>query len=560
MNGYCRNYRNEGGSIVENNPDAYLNIYPVNSESIPMLHFWPNNRFLLISTIGCNFSCTGCISEFQTIRPGTLETVLTRHAPEEVLAIAREGGCRGISFCLNEPAVSYPTFLRVAQAAKNDGFLVGCSSNGYMTARALSALIPYLDYANIGLKGSSDERYRECGAASASPVYRNIRTLYAAGIAVEVSAMYLSGKESEITGAAERVSAISSDIPFQVMRFIATHDMLGDLSPTREQGERMCTTLRQYLRHVYLFNTLATTELDSRCPVCGEGIVHRVFFGPMAARVLSCRPGGVCSCGYRLPFRGEIEPVTEGDLPVLGGYRSIMGVKFIGEIARILGVDDDREIDRISNIVIANGYLGDLDRRTTTIDGYLDTMRYVAALTGREAQGRRVTEYVRSAVAEVRSRAPQDRGRPCVLAVMSHPLLPMYASKFPNLFVELAGGISLNRQAGFTESSDAEYTVEQFNRLDPEVILVGGHSDDPVPAFRKTCSELGITCRALRTGRIYGLNMSCGSGPLQLVLGIMDIANLLFPEVFRYSLENEQARYCRMTEELKRTGYGRCSC
>ena len=95
MTGFCKNYRNDQGTITENYPDSYLNIYPVNSESIPMLHFWPNSTFLLVSTIGCNFTCEGCISEFQTIREGTLETVLTRYTPEEILAIARAGNCRG---------------------------------------------------------------------------------------------------------------------------------------------------------------------------------------------------------------------------------------------------------------------------------------------------------------------------------------------------------------------------------------------------------------------------------------------------------------------------------
>jgi pyruvate-formate lyase-activating enzyme len=553
-------YRNDAGTITENYPDAYLNVYPVTSESIPMLHFSINSTFLLISTIGCNFACEGCISEFQTVRKGTLQEVLTHYAPDEILAIARQGNCRGITFCLNEPAVSLPTFLRVAKAAKAAGLLIGCSSNGYMTEEALSCILSCLDFANIGLKGSTDERYRECGAASAGPVYRNIRALHDAGISVEVSAMYINGREAEIIGAAERIRAISPAIPFQVMRFIATHDALAESSPSREQGERMCATLRQYLDHVYLFNTLATTELDSRCPVCKKTIVHRVFFGPMAARVLSCRPDGVCSCGYRLPHRGHIEPVPEGEIPVLGGYRSIMGVKFIGDIARVLGVDDDREIDRISNIVIANGYLRDLDKRTATFEGYLDMVRYVAVLSGHEAQGRRVAEYVEGAVADVRSRVPPDSGRPRVLAVMSHPLLPMYASKFANLLVELAGGTSLNREAGFSERSDAEYTVEKFNRLNPEVVLVGGHSDDPVPAFKKTCGELGITCRALETGRVHGLNISCGSGPLQLVLGLMDIANILHPEIFQYSLEKEEARYHRMMEDQRMKECRRCSC
>ncbi|MFH0968316.1 MAG: radical SAM protein, partial [Methanobacteriota archaeon] len=299
-NGYCRMYRNEQGTITENYPDAYLNIYPVSSESIPMLHFYPNSVFLLISTIGCNFSCEGCISEFQTTRPGTLQEVLTPHTPDEILSIAQENGCRGITFCLNEPTVSLPSFLRVAEAAHNDGLLVGCSSNGYMTEGTLERLIPYLDFVNIGLKGSTDERYQECGVASGDPVFRNVRILHDAGVFVEVSVMFINGREDEVIGAAIRIRESSPAIPFQVMRFVATHENLTGLEPNQKQGEDICDTLRMILDHVYLFNTPETTQLDSGCPFCGATFVHQVFFGPMAARGLSIQPDRVCKCGY--PF------------------------------------------------------------------------------------------------------------------------------------------------------------------------------------------------------------------------------------------------------------------
>ena len=295
---------------------------------------------------------------------------------------------------------------------------------------------------------------------------------------------------------------------------------------------------------MYLFNTLATKELDSRCPVCGETIIHRVFFGPMAARVLSCRPDGICTCGYRLPCRGDIQPVAGSELPVLGGYRSIMGVKFISGIARILGVDDEESINEISNSVIGSGYLRTLQERTGTIDGYLDMIRYVAQLSGRDEQGRRIADYVNTVVADVRSKAPRGED-PRVLVVVNHPLYPMYASKIPNLLVELAGGRSLNRELDFQESTDAESSVDEFNRINPEVILVAGHSTDPVPEFRRTCKELGISCNALENGRVHGVNAACSAGPLELVTTLMDIANILHPECFQYSLIDEESRYER---------------
>lgn len=542
MNGYCRMYRNEQGTITENHPDAYLNIYPVSSESIPMLHFYPNSVFLLISTIGCNFACEGCISEFQTTRPGTLEKVLTPHSPDKILAIAREGGCRGITFCLNEPAVSLPTFLRVARAAKEAGLLVGCSSNGYMTPGALETLLPYLDFANIGLKGSTDERYHECGAKSAEPSFRNLKTLYGAGVAVEVSTMYIRGRESEISGAAERVRAISPSIPFQVMRFVGTHENLRDLEPDREQGEQMCTDLRRILDHVYLFNTPATTELDSRCPACGAVIVHRVFFGPMAARVLAFQPGGVCSCGYRFPCRGEIEPVPEAGPRLLGGYRSVMGAQFIGKLLLALGVSDETEIDRLCNTVIANGYLRALQDMEDNVGTFIGMMYYIGMLAGREAEAKRVTDFAQAKVKEVKDKAAGAAEIPRVYTVFCHPLLPAYAGKFVNAQVEIAGGRSLNREQDFKESKDAEYTAEELNRLDPEVILVTGHFISPLDEFLGTCRDLGITCRAISEHRVYILDGTQVSGILGWLIGLMDVANILHPEIFRYSLADEKGQ------------------
>jgi len=221
---------------------------------------------------------------------------------------------------------------------------------------------------------------------------------------------------------------------------------------------------------------------------------------------------------------------------------------FIGEIARLLGETDEQVIDRISNDVIANGSLRELQQQTTTIEGYLDMIHYVASLTGRGAEGMRVAEYIQGTVNEVRARASHGE-KPRVLTVVSHPLYPMYASKVPNLLVDLAGGRSLNRELGFKESTDAEYTVEEFNRLDPDVILIAGHSTDPVPEFYRTCNELGISCRALSTGRVHGLSIACGPRPPDLVLSLMDIANFIQPGIFYYSLAAEAAK---MDREMNR--------
>ena len=101
-----------------------------------------------------------------------------------------EKNCLGITLLMNDPLASLPTFVRVAKKAKENNLFVGCSSNALFTERSLDLILPYLDFINIGIKGFTDRAYRQCGAPSATPVWRNIERLFRAGVHLEISCMY----------------------------------------------------------------------------------------------------------------------------------------------------------------------------------------------------------------------------------------------------------------------------------------------------------------------------------------------------------------------------------
>ena len=103
-------------------------------------------------------------------------------------------------------------------------------------------------------------------------------------------------------------------------------------------------------------------------------------------------------------------------------------------------------------------------------------------------------------------------------------------------------GTSLNLEQDFKERTDPEYTVEAFNILDPEVILFTGHFAPTMDEFYNTCRELGIACRAISERRVYIMDRIYATGTLGWIIGLMDIANILHPEIFQYSLEEEKAR------------------
>ena len=183
--GRCRMYMKLDGHITERYPDSYLVEYPISIETMLLLHFYPQGKFIQVSTIGCNFACSGCVSELLTRSVPEFAPSLMKKSPEMIVQRAHKEGCRGIVFALNEPTVSYPTFSRLARAAREADLMIGCSTNGYFTPASLASLLPYLDAAAVGIKGNTDPAYRACGARAADPVFRNIGTLVDHGVHVE---------------------------------------------------------------------------------------------------------------------------------------------------------------------------------------------------------------------------------------------------------------------------------------------------------------------------------------------------------------------------------------
>lgn len=119
--GACGLYQNQEDQIIELFPNKYLTVCPISLETMPVLHFYPRGKFLQISTTGCNFNCTGCISALivEEMRPDS--KALRELLPQQVVDEAIENDCLGVAFLLNDPLASLPTFLKVAELAKKQG-------------------------------------------------------------------------------------------------------------------------------------------------------------------------------------------------------------------------------------------------------------------------------------------------------------------------------------------------------------------------------------------------------------------------------------------------------
>ncbi len=537
-------YTNEDGKLVERFPDHYIAVMPIAIETMPMCHYHPRGTFLQASGIGCTFSCGGCISETVALHADAVSGALRHIAPDALVGRALKEGCRGIAFCLNDPTAMHQTFLRVARAAHDAGLLVGCATNGYYTGEALRDLAPAIDFANIGLKGASDERYRACGAVSAEPAFRTVKTLLEAGVHVEVSCIHARGRDDEIRAAAARIVEISPDIPFLVMRFIPFGDESPALEPTIAESERICDDLRRTLRYVYLFNSPGTGYLDTACPACGETVVRREFFGPMGARTITIPPDARCSCGFPLPVIGSVGETSYAEPGMMGGYRFTRALEMVHAVLVCLGVESDADLARIWAGVIRDDYIRDLHGKIQRIDGYLDLIRELGERAGRPGAADRLATYINDRVAAVSS-AVEGCRRPRVYYSMGTPLFALNAERFEMNLVEAAGGDPVNRGILRAGKPGVNITPEEFAAFNPEYIFISGFLSAPASDYLAACRRMGLSADAVEHGRVYTLPPGWDFGNPRWVLGLSAIAGILHPERAVFDLAAEQDRFYR---------------
>ncbi|TAJ45355.1 radical SAM protein [Methanofollis fontis] len=543
--GICRMYTVRGGEFVERHPDAYLTVMPVSIETVPVLHYSPRAKVLQVSTVGCTFSCPGCISEVLIGDPDGIAGALRHRSPAGMVERAEAEGCSGIVFCLNEPAASFPTFLRLARAAQEAGLSVGCSTNGYFTEEALNALIPHLDYMNVGLKGVSDGRYRACGAAHAAPVFRNIGLCAAAGVHVEASVMYLRGGEEEVLGAARRLVGISPEIPLQVMRFVPFGDACAGDEPTVLESEDLCRRAREILPFVYLFNSPGTPCLDTLCPRCGERIIGREFYGPMGARTVWARSSPVCSCGERLPVRGAIGTECFDEPGLLGGYRTTRAFEMVRAILACLGAGDGAALQGFWSGIVNENFIGGMHDRIQTIDGYLGLVDDIGARAGRQEEAAALHAWLSDRTEQVMVAVAGSDRRPRLYYSMGTPLFALNAGRFEVCLAGTAGATVVNRQIPRKGKPGVNISSEEFLALNPEVIIVSGFLSAPAEDYLRFCHEGGLIVDAVRTGAVYTMPPGWDFGSPRWVLGLMALAATLHPDHCAFDLDEEERAFYR---------------
>lgn len=274
------------------------NVDPI--EKKPLFHLLPGSKSYSIATVGCNFRCLHCqnanISQWPHEHkelPGELMS------PEQIVQAALDSGCRSIAYTYTEPTIYYEYAYDTAKLAHEAGLKNVFVSNGYTETEPLQAIAPYLDAANIDLKGFSDPFYRHCTGASLPGVLETLRDYRRLGIWIEVTTLLITGqndKASELEELADFiVSELGPETPWHVTAFFPAYKMM-DVPPTpmatllkaREIGKQAG------LQHVYTGNLYDADGESTYCPACAVPLIRRHGF---ELTENSMTQGGCAACG-----------------------------------------------------------------------------------------------------------------------------------------------------------------------------------------------------------------------------------------------------------------------
>lgn len=294
--GVRKNIKGKLYSLVYGRPCA-MHVDPI--EKKPFYHFLLGSRAYSIATSGCNFFCDFCQNwQISQKRDNGLESEESEEivSPEKVVELAKQSGCKSISYTYTEPTIFYEYMLDIAKLAKKAGLKNTVVSNGYINEKPLRELCKVIDAANIDLKGFSEEFYKQSCKATLAPVLKSLKTLKEEGVWLEITNLIIPGR-NDSPEMIEKMSAwiakeLGKDTPLHLSAFHPDYK-LTDASPTpRATLEKAHNIAKKHLDHVYLGNI--SGETNTFCGKCGEIVIRR---GMMHVNENNLKDGCCQKCG-----------------------------------------------------------------------------------------------------------------------------------------------------------------------------------------------------------------------------------------------------------------------
>lgn len=290
--GFCQMRENVDDKIYSLNYAAVSSAAVDPIEKKPLFHFYPGSMVFSLGSVGCNFRCRHC--QNWGISQAELENIPTRDMLPEDAIRTKEYECKSIAWTYNEPTMWFEYTLDSAKIAGKEDIKTIYVTNGYMSEESFQEIKPYLDAANIDLKGMTEKFYQDLCEARLEPVLDTIVKMHDAKIHIEITNLMIPGyndSDEDIRSLVKFMAdEVGVEVPLHFTRFFPQYQMQ-ELPPTEikylEKAHKIARDAG--MKYVYIGNVPTADGENTYCPECGETVIQRNGFSVMSDKIKETR-------------------------------------------------------------------------------------------------------------------------------------------------------------------------------------------------------------------------------------------------------------------------------
>jgi pyruvate formate lyase activating enzyme len=286
IRGACGVRENIDGKLYAMNYGRAVAVQVDPIEKKPLFHFMPGTQTLSIATAGCNFTCANCQNFEISQSPKKMKDIPGQEVPpQEVIDLAKSLNVPSISYTYVEPTIFSEYALDTMKLAKTEKIKNIWVTNGFLSGEVFDMVSPYLDAANIDIKGFTEEFYQKNCGGRLEPVLETCKRLKRAGIWIEITTLViptLNDSRFVFEDIAKFIAKeLGKDVPWHVTQFSGLISWkLKGLPQTPVKILKMAYDIGKVagLKYVYTGNIPTLAYENTMCPACGEVCVEREGF------------------------------------------------------------------------------------------------------------------------------------------------------------------------------------------------------------------------------------------------------------------------------------------